>query len=57
MTRVKIVPDAEPNADGEWIELPLDFPTRTRWRLMETLVKPHIPAGYHAVSLERGPSK
>lgn len=54
MTRIKIVPDTAPNDDGEWIEVPVDLPERTRWRFMEAIVQPHIPAGYHAVAVERG---
>jgi hypothetical protein len=54
MTRIKVVPNSHPNADGEWIELPIDLPNRMRWAFMEPLVRPHIPAGHHVVSLERG---
>jgi hypothetical protein len=54
MTRIKIVPIASPNADGEWIDVPVDFPERTRWRQMESLVKNYIPEGHFIVSVERG---
>lgn len=54
MTRIKVVPDASPNAEGQWIEVPIDLPERTCWRAMEERVKRYIPAGHHAVSLERG---
>jgi hypothetical protein len=56
MTRIKIVPDSDLNADGRWIEVPVSLAPRTRWRAMEELVKPHIPAGHHAVAVEPGES-
>lgn len=54
MTRIKIVPNKEPNADGEWIEIPLSLPERRRWTSIEHLVAPHVPEGFHVVSVERG---
>jgi len=54
MTRIKIVPDAEPNADGEWVECPVELPRGTRWRHMETVVAQCVPAGHHVVSVECG---
>lgn len=54
MTRIKVVPDAEPNADGEWVETPLVMSDRVRWRIMEMLVKPFVPKGHHVVAVERG---
>ena len=54
MTRIKIVPNATPDADGEWIDIPVDLPCRTRWKTMEHLVAPYIPAEHHVVALERG---
>lgn len=54
MTRLKIVPDNEPNADGEWIECPVEVPPHTRWRHMEMLVRQAIPAGHHVVAIEPG---
>ena len=54
MTRIKIVPNATPDADGEWIDIPVDLPCRTRWTTMESLVTPFIPAGHHIVAVERG---
>lgn len=53
-TRIKVVPDATPNADGEWLEIALDLP-RLRWKFMKNLVTPFIPIGYHIVAVERGP--
>jgi hypothetical protein len=54
MTRIKIVPFATPNADGKWIEVPIDLPMRTRWKTMESLVMPFVPAGHAIVAVERG---
>ena len=54
MTRIKIVPNATPDADGEWIDIPVDLPCRTRWTTMEALVTPYIPADHHIVAVERG---
>jgi len=54
MTRIKIVPNDDLNADGQWIEVRVSLPPHTRWRTMEDLIKPHIPAGYHAVAVEPG---
>jgi hypothetical protein len=54
MTRIKIVPDAMPNADGKWIDIPVDLPCRTRWKTMEALVVPFIPVDHHVVAVERG---
>jgi hypothetical protein len=54
MTRIKIVPNATPDADGEWIDIPVDFPCRTRWTTMESLVVPFVPADHHVVAVERG---
>ncbi len=51
-SRIKIVPDTEPNAEGEWVEVPLDL--SGRWKGMEALVAPYIPAGHHVVAVERG---
>lgn len=54
-TRIKIVPDSDMNAEGEWIDIPtVDLPERTRWIAMESRVRPYIPAGYHVVAVERG---
>ena len=54
MTRIKIVPNATPDADGEWIDIPVDLPDRTRWIAMESRVRRYIPAGHHVVAVERG---
>lgn len=56
--RVKIVPDAHPNADGEWIELAVDLsPAALRsWLKCETEVFPHVPIGYHVVAVSGGGS-
>lgn len=51
--RLKIVPDAEPNADGRWIDVtvPHEAP-RAGWNNVETFFRKHIPAGEHLVNYE-----
>ena len=47
--RAKIVPNDQPNADGEWIEIK-DAPVVRRikdWDILSNV----IPPGYHIVSL------
>ena len=55
MARIKIVPDNDMNAEGEWINVPIDFPRGVAWREMEAQMKPYAPAGFHIVGAERGP--
>lgn len=54
MTRIKLVPNETPNADGEWLDIPIDLPARTRWRFYEEAVKAFVPEGFHVVAVERG---
>jgi hypothetical protein len=51
-SEIKIVPDAEPNADGEWIEVPVDLRHVRRWVNIDALVKPYVPAGFHIVAVD-----
>ena len=53
MSQIKIVAHATPNADGDWIEVPVDLSGFRRWRHMAAVVEPHIPAGYHVVQIGR----
>ena len=57
MARIKIVPLKEMNADGDWIDIPVDFPRGMKWREMERLLTPHIPAGFFVVAAERAPNE
>lgn len=54
-TSIKIVPDSAPNADGEWITVPVDIPAnRPRpwlWRDEAAIVEPFVPEGFHVVSI------
>jgi len=52
--RIKVVPDAEPNNEGRWIEVPIDLSIYRRWRHMEVVVKQYVPAKHHVVAVERG---
>lgn len=50
---IKTVPDAEPNADGRWIQVPdsrSDGPD-TSWCKAEELFKPYIQEGEHIVAV------
>lgn len=57
MSQIKIVPASDPNADGEWIEVPVDTKLYRRWRDMDAAVTPHIPAGYHVVQVGNRPAE
>lgn len=49
-TLIKIVPDIEPNAEGEWIVAIVELQPNTRWREAEGLLLSSIPFGHHMVS-------
>lgn len=55
--RIKVVPHAEPNADGEWIEVegPPSVAGSTMWCVIEQAFRLGgcIPADHHMVSYER----
>jgi hypothetical protein len=53
-TGVKIVPDATPNADGHWIEVPVTPPETATWSQGAALLEPYIPSGYHIVRFTAG---
>ena len=48
---IKIVPDAEPNADGEWIEVAFNLPVTTSWRKTDEYLSPFVPEGFHLVAV------
>jgi hypothetical protein len=52
-TNVKIVADAEPNADGEWINVPASVPVEfgNSWIKSAEFLTPFIPEGFHIVAL------
>lgn len=57
--RIKVVPEAEPNADGSWVEVPYrDQPTygRFTFRQMADLYADAVPEGYFPVQFDRVPS-
>lgn len=58
-SQIKIVPDAEPNADGEWIEIAVDLRHVRRWVNIAAIVAPYVPAGFHIVAVDcrRGDAK
>lgn len=49
-TAIKIVPDAEPNADGEWINVDFDVPPTTSWIETAQYLERFIPKGFHLVA-------
>lgn len=53
MAQIKIVPDNDMNAEGEWIEVPVSLAPRTKWLAMEAQFKTHVPAGFHIVAVQR----
>jgi len=53
MSQIKIVAHATPNADGDWIEVPVDLSGFRRWRQMEKVVEPFVPAGYFVCQVGR----
>lgn len=55
MSQIKIVPKTDPNADGEWIEVPADLSVYRRWRHMAEVVEPHIPPGYFVAQIGSRP--
>jgi hypothetical protein len=54
MIEIKIVPNAEPNAEGEWIETTIArMPGGpSRWTDLEQLVRPFVPEGFHVVAVD-----
>jgi hypothetical protein len=54
IVRIKLVPDAEPNADGEWktVEVTLPFPSGNNWLAAASRLAPYEPQGYHIVAYE-----
>lgn len=60
---IKVVPDAEPNADGEWIHARLtekeitEMRSDRSWITTQRVLQPHAPAGHHIVAISRGGSK
>lgn len=48
---IKIVPDAAPNADGEWINIDAEPPQTTSWIKTAEALASFVPEGYHLVSL------
>jgi hypothetical protein len=58
MTRIKLVPNDEPNAEGEWVELrgSVEVHTTLRWRELEIFLQTIgvVPEGMHVVSIDHG---
>jgi len=52
MRIMKLVPDAEPNADGEWVKVPADV--KLGWRFLDHVaaVAHLVPEGYHVVAFD-----
>lgn len=54
IVKIKLVPNDEPNADGEWkaVEVTLPFSTGTSWLAAASRLAPYVPEGYHIVAYE-----
>lgn len=52
---IKVVPDATPNADGRWIEVPSVAPVPTSWLAYEAAYAKAIPTGEHPVRFTEHP--
>jgi hypothetical protein len=50
--QIKIVPNTDPNADGEWIDIPIDVSDVRGWRNVASAVDPHVPEGFHVVAVD-----
>lgn len=54
--RVKAVPDSDPNADGEWIEIAVLADTKMNnlwyWKDVEDALSPFLPEGVHMVAYQ-----
>lgn len=48
--QIKIVPDAQPNDDGVWIDVPTK--AEGKWRDYERQYAAHIPAEHHMVAVQ-----
>lgn len=52
MRTMKLVPDAEPNADGEWVDVPRDVDLGRRFTDHVAAVSHLVPGGYHVVAFD-----
>jgi hypothetical protein len=50
--QIKIVPNATPNADGRWIDVPRAPPKTCSWIEMVQSYADCIPAGHHMVATQ-----
>lgn len=49
---IKIVPDSEPNADGEWVNCGVHaFPEKMSWRETANRLFQHVPKNHHMVAV------
>ena len=50
--RIKIVPKAIPNADGDWLTVETDLASDTHWRDVATVLAPYVPETHFLVQTE-----
>lgn len=50
--KIKIVPDSEPNADGEWIAVETSATAPRRWTDMVNFFRTNVPEGKHLVAVK-----
>ena len=49
-TRIRIVPNVTPNAEGKWITVDAEMPfTPSRWVEIDRFFASYLPHGYHLV--------
>lgn len=51
-TRIKIVPDDEPNAKGEWVDVDSRKITGRGWDNLVLTYADYVPAGFHIVAVD-----
>lgn len=51
--QIKLVPDDQSNADGEWVDVPGSPPVGMRFHEYETLYAAQIPEGFHMVAIHK----
>jgi hypothetical protein len=53
MYRIKIVPKATPNADGEWREAEAELPADARWLDTAAALGDYVPETHFLAAIER----
>jgi len=51
--QIKLIPDARPNADGKWVDVPEAPPVGMKFAEYDNLYRAQIPEGFHMVAIQR----